>query len=117
MIYGTIVGVIFMLSVAYVVLALANKESGNMKLAGQILAALIAIIALVALLYGVTGKGGCGMMGGKGMMGGHEMMGNKSMKCEMMKGMVKKDPKMMTEMCKDPAVCKMMKECVKKCAQ
>jgi hypothetical protein len=115
MIYGAITGLIFILGFAYVVWVLANKEAGNIKLAGQIIAVLVALIALVVLYCGVTGKGHCGTMGGKGMMMGSGM--DSKSKCAMMTNMVKKDPKMMTEMCKDPAVCKMMKDCVKKCSK
>lgn len=68
MIYGSITAVIFILGFAYVILVLANKESGNMKLAGQVLAVLVALVALVVLYYGATGRGCCPMMGEKGMM-------------------------------------------------
>jgi len=79
MIYGTITAVIFILGFAYIILVLANKESGNMKLAGQVLAVLVALAALVVLYYGATGKGCCPMMGEKGMMG-KGMMQQKMMK-------------------------------------
>jgi hypothetical protein len=99
MIYGTLVGLVFVISLAYVVLVLANKEEGNMKLAGQILTALIVIIALVMLYFGATGRGHMGMMG-KGMMGDDMMMG-KCGKCMMMEKMMKDNPKMMDMKVKD----------------
>jgi hypothetical protein len=85
MIYGTITAVIFILGFAYIILASANKESGNMKLAGQIIAVLVALAAVVVLYCGSTGQGCCGMRG-RGMMGG----------CMMEKG--KENPKMMDMM-------------------
>jgi hypothetical protein len=113
MIYGTITAIIFMAAIAYTVLVLANKEAGNMKLAGQVIAVLIALIMLVVLFYGVTGKGHCGMMG-KGMMGGGGMMGGNGMMMEG-KGASKAEAmkSMMKEMCKDPATKKMMQDVLK----
>jgi preprotein translocase subunit SecG len=105
MIYGSIISAIFVIGFAYIILVLANKESGNMKLAGQIVAALVAIVAVVVLLYGATGRGHYGMMGGKGM-----MMGGKGMMMEMMK----KDPSMMQDMCKNKEMREMMQKGLKK---
>jgi hypothetical protein len=78
MILGTISMFLFILAFAYIILVLANKESGNMKLAGQILAALIAILAILSLFFG--------QMRHERMMGGMNdgMMGEKCEKCEMM---------------------------------
>jgi len=105
MIYGSIISAIFVIGFAYIILVLANKESGNMKLAGQIVAALVAIVAVVVLLSGATGRGHYGMMGGKGM-----MMGGKGMMMEMMK----KDPSMMQDMCKNKEMREMMQKGLKK---
>ncbi len=108
MIYATITAVIMLLGIHYMIMVLANKEAGNIKLFGQVLSVLVAIIALVVLLYGVTGRGTCGMMGGKGMMGGG------GMKCEMMKGMIKSNPSMLQDMCKDKDMRDMMQKALKK---
>lgn len=104
MIYGVITSVFFILAFAYIVLALANKESGNMKLAGQVIAVLVALVAVVILFYGATGRGHYGMMGGRG------MMGEKGMKCEMMIDMIKKNPSMMDEMIKNKDMRLMMQK-------
>ena len=109
MIYGSIISAIFIIGFAFIILSLANKESGNMKLAGQIIAALVAIVALVVLVLGATGSGYHGMMGGKGM-----MMEGKSMKCQTMMQMMKKNPSMMQEICKDKEMRDMMQKGLKK---
>jgi hypothetical protein len=111
MIYGLLVSILFMLAVAYVVIVLANKEEGNMKLAGQLIASLIVIVALVVLVYGASGKG-CPMGGKMGGMGGGMMMDKDSMKCKMM-DMMKKDPSMMKEMMKDKDMKTMMQKNMK----
>jgi hypothetical protein len=105
MIYGVITSVIFILAFAYIVLALANKESGNMKLAGQIIAAFIALVAIVVLYYGVSGRGGCPMMG-EGMMGKGMMGGSRNYMMQMMK----ENPSMMDEMIKDKDLRQMMQK-------
>ena len=110
MIYSSIISAIFIIGFAFIILSLANKESGNMKLAGQIIAALVAIVALVVLVLGATGSGHRGMMRG-GMMGG-SMMGEKGMKCCM--EMMKKDPSMMQDMCKNKEMRDMMQKGLKK---
>lgn len=115
MIYGTITVLIFVLGFGYIIWVLANKESGNMKLAGQIIAALVVLVAIVMLYYGIAGQGCCGM-GGHGMMGGR-MMYSKSMKCDMMMDMMKKDPSMMQEMCKNTQMRQMMQDALKKTAK
>lgn len=103
MIYGSIISAIFILGFAYIIMTLANKEEGNSKLAGQIIAALIAIIALVVLVLGATGYGHRGMMKG-GMMGGGMMGGSmmceKGMKCGCCMEMMKKCGSMSKDACK-----------------
>lgn len=93
MIICSLIMVLFLLGFAYIVIALSNKESGNMKLAGQIIAVLVALVAVLVLFHGVTGRGHCGMCGGG-------MMGGKDMKCEMKEDM-KNDPSMMNDMMKN----------------
>ncbi|MCU0641220.1 MAG: hypothetical protein MUC35_03930 [Candidatus Margulisbacteria bacterium] len=63
------------LGFAYIIWILATKETGNLKLGGQILAAVIALLALLIFIYGLvvanqmqrSMQGGMGgmMMGGK----------------------------------------------------
>jgi len=115
MVYGSITASIFIIGFAFIIFVLANKESGNIKLAGQIIAALVALVAIVVLFYGLTGRGCCGMRG-CGMMGSG-MMGGKGMKGEMMMNMVKKNPSMMQDMCKNPEMRKMMQDALKKTAK
>ena len=61
---------------AYLIWTVSAKETGNVKLVGQVIAILIAVFALVILLYGGIY---CGMMGGGA--------GCPMMKHGMMKGM------------------------------
>ena len=110
MIYGSIISAIFIIGFAFIILSLANKESGNMKLAGQIIAALVALVAIAILFYGATGRGHYGMMGGC-MMGEKGMMGGKG---QMMMERMKKDPSMMQEMCKNKEMREMMQKGIKK---
>jgi hypothetical protein len=97
MIYGAILAFILLISLAYVVLVLANKEEGNMKMLGQLISAVIALIAVIALLYGALGYGcpmkammgsqcGCMMEGKKGC-ATMDMMQDKGMKDKMQKKM------------------------------
>lgn len=112
MVIGSIISALFFASFAYIMLILANRESGNMKLAGQILAALIALVALFVLVSGPMGwgkMGGCQMMGG-GMMGGGSTMGGSSMMMQMMKN----NPSMMNEMMKDKDFRMMMQKSMNK---
>jgi hypothetical protein len=93
MIICSLIAVLFLIGFAYIVLSLSNKEAGNMKLAGQIIAVLVALVAVLVLFHGITGRGKCGPCGGG-------MMEEKGMKCEMMDSM-KKDPSMMKDMMKN----------------
>ena len=95
MIICSLIAVLFLIGFAYIVLSLSNKETGNMKLAGQIIAVLVALVAVLVLFHGVTGKGRCGKCG----MGDEGMMEDKGMKCEMM-GKMEKNPSMMKDMMK-----------------
>ena len=52
LIWGLILSVFLLFGFAYIVWILANKESGSVKVIGQIIAAVIALIALVILIYG-----------------------------------------------------------------
>jgi len=66
---GLVLGVFLLFGFAYIIWVLAAKETGGIKLTGQIIAAVIAVIALLVLVYGSLYGGrmrGMGMMGGKG---------------------------------------------------
>ncbi|MFH1710122.1 MAG: hypothetical protein ABH860_03530 [bacterium] len=105
MIYGSVISAIFIMAFAYIVLALTNKESGNMKLAGQIIVALVALVAVVVLIYGVSGRGHYGMMG----------RGMTKEKCEMMmKKKMKENPSMMQDAMKSKGTKGMMEKGAKK---
>jgi hypothetical protein len=58
---GSLVAAIFVLGFAFIVYTSANKEQGNVKLAGQIISAILVLIAIVVLL----GLSGGGMMNGQ----------------------------------------------------
>jgi hypothetical protein len=118
MIYMTLTCLVFILSLGYVVYVLSSKESGNVKIAGQVLAVLIALIALVMLVSSIMGnscpmKSGmdCGKMGGKSKM---MMEGKGKDASEAMMNMMKANPAMMQDMCKNPAMKKMMQDALKK---
>lgn len=64
MIHGAIVSAILIIGFAFIVLVFANKESGNMKLTGQIIAVLIVLAAVAVLIHGFTGRDHYGMMRG-----------------------------------------------------
>jgi len=93
MLYGLLLGVLSLLGFAYIIWVLAAKESGGIKLTGQIIAGAIAVLAIIMFLYGtyggIRGGGVCGMgMGmGPGMMGGMKGQGEmeKWMKSPQMK--------------------------------
>ncbi|MFC1571441.1 hypothetical protein ACFL31_02695 [Candidatus Margulisiibacteriota bacterium] len=121
MVWGSLTFVLLLLGFAYIIWVLSNKESGNIKSAGQIIAIVIAVIAAIILLYGtlysgVMGRGGwCGGRKGKGSYG---MMGKKMSSQYMMKKVGKMSDEgrmgMMQEMAKDPEMRKEMQECLEK---
>jgi hypothetical protein len=71
------------LSFAYIVYILANKESGWLKTTGRVFACVIAVLVLIVFLCGALGGGkmGCPMMGGGMMMGCKAGMMGKEMPC------------------------------------
>jgi hypothetical protein len=85
------------LGFAYIIGVMAMKETGNVKLAGQVIAGVIAVLTIIIFLYGAIWGGQMkrGMMGGSGC----PMMG-KGMKMDgKMDGMkMGKDAKMMHKM-------------------
>jgi hypothetical protein len=109
-VWGLILSVVLLLGFAYIVWVLAVKESGNVKIIGQVIAVIIAILALVVLIYGVAGGGSMGRMG----MYGH--MGMYDKKDTMGGGMKSKDgmKKSIDMMMKDPEMRKYMNEHMKK---
>jgi hypothetical protein len=103
MIYVALAIAIILIGQSYVILALANKESGNMKIGGQIISALVLIIAVAVLYNGSVGRGACGMKNCDMMEGKGEMM-----------DMMKKDPSIMQDMCKNKDMRDMMQKSLKK---
>jgi hypothetical protein len=94
-----------LLGFAYIIGILAMKETGNVKVIGQVIAGVIAVLTVIIFLYGavwggqmkrgMTGRGmGCPMMG-SGMMGGQKGM----MKMDGMK--MEKEGKMMHKMMRE----------------
>jgi len=57
MIWGSISGFIMMLGFAYIIWALAMKDSSNSKIWGQVIAALVLIVAVINIIVGITGYG------------------------------------------------------------
>ncbi len=100
---GSILGLILLLGFAYIIWVLANKEKGNVKLVGQIVALVIVVIAVVLLLSSLFWGGGlCGSRG-------YRMMGHK--------GKWKSEAKMqkyMDKMMKNPEMKKYLEEKMKK---
>ena len=86
-----IVSLAFMLGFAYILFVLSAKETGNLKMAGQVLAWIIVAGAVLALIFGLWGG-----MFGKGMMGSGYYKGTmkapttKRMTPEQMKEFMKK---------------------------
>jgi len=65
-----LLGTFLLLGFAYLVWVFADKESGGLKLTGQIIAVVIAILAVILFLGGLyLGVTGRGMYGGPRMMG------------------------------------------------
>jgi hypothetical protein len=91
--------VVWALGFAYIIWVLAAKETGNMKMAGQVMSVLIVLLTLVLLVYG-------GVWGNKakhGMMGGGMMMEGKA-------GMMKEMPCMKSDMSQKEKMECMMKK-------
>jgi hypothetical protein len=98
MVLWSLLSTCLVLGFSYIIWILACKESGYLKIGGQILAGVIKVLAIILFIYSLVigcqmkmplgGKMDCPMMGGKG--DGQKMM------MEMMK--------------KNPEMMKMMKE-------
>lgn len=108
MVLGSLLAVVLLLGFAYIVWILAAKESGGIKLTGQIIAVIIAVLALIIFLYGgiyggMMGRGWCGY--GKG----YRMMGPKMM--HYMKGAPEEEMhEYMEKMMEDPRMRRWMEE-------
>jgi hypothetical protein len=87
---------------AYIIWTMASKESGNLKMIGQVIAGVIAVMIVAILIYGLSFGSQMRSSMRSGMMGG-SMMGCPMMGSGMTKG--KDGGKMMT-----PERQKMMKE-------
>jgi hypothetical protein len=57
MLGSLILGVFLLLGFAYIVWILAVKETAGIKLTGQIISIVIAVLALLILLYGLVNSG------------------------------------------------------------
>lgn len=80
MFWGAILVVLLLLGFAYIIWVLASKESGGVKITGQVIAVIIAVLAILILLYGgvyggMMGRGFCGGAGRMGRWGGGMGMG------------------------------------------
>ena len=87
LIWMHLIGLTILLSLAYLLWVLSDKESGNMKMIGMTLSVLVMIIAVLMLLGSlVGGKMGCPMgnvmMSGE-MKGGMMNVSDKEMKIKM----------------------------------
>jgi len=89
-IFWSLLAIALLFGFAYIIWVLASKETGGIKLAGQIISVAIAVLVVILVLYGLIYGG---RMKGPGMM----RMGEKE-RGEMMK-----------EMMKNPEMRKMMK--------
>jgi len=78
MVFGSLLGVLLLLGFAYIVWVFASKESGTAKTAGQVIAAVIAILAAIILLYGTLYGGVMGSRGTWCERGGRGYKGGKS---------------------------------------
>ena len=88
MVLSSLLMCFIVLGFGYIILTIAAKESGNIKLAGQIISIVIIVLAVLLCVYG-------GMKGGK-MRGQNMMMKQEMMKQDMMKqGMDKHEMKKM----------------------
>jgi len=85
MIFGVLLSTVLLLGFAYIVWIMSNKESGNIKVIGQGIAIVLAVLALIMFLYGIyggvmgRGKGGMCGMGGDWKMDGKMMDQNQRM--------------------------------------
>lgn len=105
MFWGALLGSFLLFGFAYILWVLGAKESGSLKVIGQIISAVIAVLALIVLLYsGIWG----------GLMGHADRWSHHGMGSTMMDQGGKGDMKMMMqEMMKDPQMKKMMEDCLK----
>lgn len=81
----SLLSLFLLLGYALIIWILSTKENGWVKITGQIIAVVIAVLVIIACLYGATRPGMRGGMMGKGMM--DKGMMNKGM---MEKGMMEK---------------------------
>jgi phosphoglycerol transferase MdoB-like AlkP superfamily enzyme len=84
------------LGFGYIIWTMAAKESGNAKLAGQIIAVVIIVLAVILAFYGAVNGPKMNKMMGQGMMDQNMMMKQQ----DMMKGM-EKMPREMKKMMRE----------------
>jgi len=87
MYWGLVLGIFLLLGFAYIIWVLASKEQGGIKIIGQIIAAVIAVLALLILIYGLVY--GPGMRKFDGRMGPGGMMQQQMMQKMMMENLKK----------------------------
>ncbi len=69
MVGGLVLMTFLLFGFAYIVWVLAAREAGGLKLIGQVIAVVIAVLALLILVYGSVYGGRMHNMMGRGMMG------------------------------------------------
>jgi hypothetical protein len=83
MFWASFTAVLLLAGFAYIIWVMASKESGAVKIIGQIIAVIIAVLALIILLYGGIYGGGMGR-GMRGNFGSEAKMMNPEMMRQMM---------------------------------
>ena len=76
MVGGLVLLTFLLFGFAYIIWVLAVREAAALKLIGQLIAAVIAVIALLILVYGSIYGGRMNNMMGRGMMGSGMMQNN-----------------------------------------
>jgi hypothetical protein len=112
MIWGSLLVVLLLLGFAYIVWVLASKESGSVRLTGQGIALVIAVLALVILVYGSI-YGGIMNRGRYGWSGRDRMMSPEMMR-ETWQGQKEKMHEYMDKMMKTPETRKWIEEYMQK---
>ena len=101
---------LFILSLAYLIYVTANKEKGNVRIAGFVLSGLIAFLAVIVLFSVLTFKSDGIVLGGIR----DAIFSGRQLKVDMMTELMKKDPTVASDMMKDPAARKIMVEAVRR---
>jgi hypothetical protein len=100
---------ILLLSIIYITYVLAKKEKGYLQIVGFVMAAILTLMALCMLWFWVF-RGDYAMVGGIK----NVIKGGRELKCTMLNEIVRKDPSIAKDMCKDPKVRMIMKDASKR---